>query len=97
MMLEHALLRIKDGQEKAFEESMAQALVFIESAPDCQGAEVRRQEEDPSRYLLLVRWTSVEAHMAFRETDLYEQWRLLTHHFYADPISVTHFHDPLSS
>jgi heme-degrading monooxygenase HmoA len=96
MMLEHALLRIKEGQEEAFEDSMARALVIIDSATDCHGAEVRRQEEDPSLYLLLVRWTSVEAHMAFRETDLYEQWRQLTHHFYADPLSVTHFHEPLS-
>jgi heme-degrading monooxygenase HmoA len=96
MMLEHALLRILDGQEKEFERSMLEALAIIESAPDCHGAEVRRQDEDSSIYLLLVRWTSVEAHMAFRETDLYERWRLLTHHFYADPISVTHFYDPLS-
>jgi quinol monooxygenase YgiN len=96
MMLEHALVRIKPNQEKAFEDSMARALPIIESAPDCHGAEVRRQEEDPSLYLLLVRWTSVQAHLAFRETNLYEQWRQLTHHFYADLISVTHFHDPLS-
>jgi heme-degrading monooxygenase HmoA len=96
MMLEHAMLRIKDGQEAAFELSMAQALPIIESVPNCHGAEVRRQHEDPSIYLLLVRWTSVEAHMAFRETDLYEQWRQLTHHFYAELISVTHFNEPLS-
>jgi heme-degrading monooxygenase HmoA len=96
MMLEHALLKVRAGQEQEFERSMAEALPLIESAPDCHGAEVRRQDEDGSVYLLLVRWTSVPAHLQFRATPLFEQWRALTHHFYVDPPSVTHFHDPLA-
>jgi heme-degrading monooxygenase HmoA len=96
MMTEHALLAVTPGEESAFEASMAQALPIIESADDCFGAEVRRQAEDPSIYLLLVRWTSVEAHLAFRETELFAQWRALTHHFYREAPTVTHFHEPIS-
>jgi heme-degrading monooxygenase HmoA len=96
MMLEHALLMVNAGQEDEFERSMAVALPIIESAPDCHGAEVRRQEENGSIYLLLVRWTSVATHEAFRASPLYEQWRQLTHHFYSEPVSVTHFNEPLS-
>lgn len=95
MMLEHALLHIREGEESAFETSMREALPIIESAAECLGAEVRRQEEDESIYLLLVKWTSVEAHMAFRETSLFLSWRSLTHHFYRQAPSVTHFHEPL--
>jgi heme-degrading monooxygenase HmoA len=95
-MLEHALLKVRAGEEGDFERSMAEALPVVESAPDCHGAEVRRQDEDGSVYLLLVRWTSVEAHIAFRTTPLFDRWRALTHHFYVEPPSVTHFHDPLS-
>jgi heme-degrading monooxygenase HmoA len=97
MMLEHALLPVKEGEEADFEASMREALSIIESAPECFGAEVRRQAEDGSIYLLLVRWGSIEAHLAFRETELYNSWRALTHHFYREAISVTHFHEPLSS
>jgi heme-degrading monooxygenase HmoA len=97
MMLEHALLPVKEGEEADFEASMREALPIIESAPECFGAEVRRQAEDGSIYLLLVRWGSIEAHLAFRETELYNSWRALTHHFYREAISVTHFHEPLSS
>ena len=97
MMLEHALLSVLPGREGEFEASMRTALPIITSAPDCFGAEVRRQHEDPSVYLLLVRWSTVEAHMAFRDTDLFEQWRLLTHPFYAEKPTVTHFHDPLDN
>ena len=95
MMLEHALLYVKDGEEDEFEASMRTALPIIESAEGCGGAEVRRQAENDSIYLLLVRWTSIDAHMAFRETDLFVSWRALTHPFYARTIDVTHFHDPL--
>jgi len=93
--LEHALLQVTPGRETEFEASMREALPIIESAPGCHGAEVRRQSEDASVYLLLVNWSSIEAHMAFRETELFQRWRSLTHPFYVDPPTVTHFHAPL--
>lgn len=96
MMLEHALLVIAPGRETKFESSMAIALPIIESAPGCHGAEVRRQEENASVYLLLVRWSSLEAHMEFRASALFARWRELTHPFYAVPPVVTHFHDPFA-
>jgi heme-degrading monooxygenase HmoA len=96
MMLEHALLAVTPGEESAFEASMGEALPIIDSAEGCFGAEVRRQAEDDSIYLLLVRWASIEAHLAFRETELFASWRALTHHFYREPPSVTHFHEPLA-
>lgn len=95
MMYEHALLEITSGREADFEASMRRALPIIESAPHCHGAVVRRQAEDPSVYLLMVTWDSVEDHLAFRETPLFLEWRALTHPFYAQAPSVTHFHEPL--
>jgi len=94
-MLEHALLTVRPGSESDFEAAMREALPIIEGADECHGAEVRRQVEDASTYLLLVRWTSVEAHMAFRATARYEAWRALTHHFYVGTLSVTHFFEPI--
>ncbi|HSN02209.1 MAG TPA: antibiotic biosynthesis monooxygenase family protein [Acidimicrobiales bacterium] len=91
MILEHALLRVSIGAAENFEASMARALPIIESAPGCHGGELRRQVEDPSIFLLLVRWESVEAHLAFRASDLFESWRTLTHPWYVEAPSVTHF------
>ena len=95
MIVEHALLLVTPGREEEFEASMATALPIIESAPNCFGAEVRRQHENESVYLLLIRWKSVEAHLAFRATPLFAQWRERTHPFYAQPPSVTHFNEPI--
>jgi len=95
VIIEHAHLRVTPGREEEFEASMVRALPIIESAPGCHGAEVRRQVEDPSTYLLVVRWDSVPVHQGFRATELYERWRALTHVFYAVPPTVTHFDEPL--
>ncbi len=95
-MLEHALLHISAGRESEFEASIRKALPIIEEADGCHGAQVRRQDEDPSIFLLLVTWTSIEAHMTFRTTPQFNEWRSLTHTFYAEAPSVTHFHEPLS-
>ena len=96
MIIEHAALRVTAGREGEYEGVIRAALPIIESAPDCFGAELRRQDEDGTVYLLIIKWSSVAAHMAFRETPLFEQWRTLTHHFYSEPPVVTHFHGPLS-
>ncbi len=96
MIIEHALLHIREGQADAYRDAVRDALRIIESAPACHGADVRVQHEDPSVFLLTVRWESVEAHLAFRATPLFEQWRAATHPFYREPPEVTHFSDPLA-
>jgi heme-degrading monooxygenase HmoA len=96
VILEHALLSVRVGEEAAFEESMREALPLIESAEGCFGAEVRPQVEDDSIYLLLVRWSSIDAHRTFRESEIFTRWRSLTHRFYKVTPSVTHFREPLA-
>ena len=96
MIIEHALLSVTPGRAAEFEASIATSLPIIESAPACFGAEVRRQHENESVYLLLIRWESVAAHMAFRASPLFAQWREWTHPFYAEPPSVTHFNEPIT-
>ncbi len=96
MIIEHALLRVGEDRGDAFAAAVRAAFPLIESAPGCHGAEVRVQHEDPSIYLLIVQWDSVQAHQAFRASALYERWRAATHHFYAVPPEVTHFLAPLA-
>ena len=96
MILEHALLQVTPGREDEFAAAMARALPLIESAPGCAGATVQVQVENPSIFLLLVSWASVEAHVTdFRSSALFEQWRQLTHSFYVTSPTVTHFTPPL--
>jgi heme-degrading monooxygenase HmoA len=94
-MLEHALLAVTPGREEEFEASARLALPLLDTAEGCFGGEIRRQEEDGSVYLLLIRWESIAAHMAWRETDDFPKWRALTWPFYREGPSVTHFHEPI--
>lgn len=96
MILEHAVLSVIPARTADFEANLRDALPLIESAPGCHGAEVRRQVEDPSTYLLLVRWDSVDAHMAFRASDRFPRWKELTHPFYDPFPTVTHFTEPVT-
>ncbi|HMT40431.1 MAG TPA: antibiotic biosynthesis monooxygenase [Sphingorhabdus sp.] len=96
MIIEHALLQVRPGEEAAFELAMANAKPLINASPGFQGIEVRPAAEKPGLYLLLVRWDSIADHRdGFRNSDRYQQWRALLHPFYDPMPSVDYFEDPL--
>lgn len=92
MILEAAVLPVIAGQEAAFEAAFREASPIVASMPGYLGHELQRCIEAPSRYLLLVRWETLEAHtVGFRSSPEYQRWRALLHHFY-DPFPVVeHF------
>lgn len=96
MIIEHALLQIRDGEGAAFEAAMARAGPLIAASPGFAGIEVRPAIEHKGLYLLLVRWESVAAHRdGFRKSDRYQEWRDLLHRFYDPMPSVAYFGDSL--
>jgi heme-degrading monooxygenase HmoA len=98
MILEHAILDVKPGLAAEFEAAMAEALPLISASPGFGGIEVRRCVESPDRYVLLVKWESVEAHdPGFRGSDRYPRWKELLHRFY-DPFPVVeHYGEPVAA
>ncbi|WP_205473252.1 antibiotic biosynthesis monooxygenase [Nocardioides sp. SYSU D00038] len=94
-VLEHALLQVRPGREDEFAAAFAQARELIAASEGFLFVEVRRCLEQPSLFLLLVGWTSVEAHeQGFRGSERYEEWRRLLHHFY-DPFPVVQHFAPV--
>lgn len=92
MILEVANLQIVPGQEAEFEAAFAKAQSIISAMPGYISHELQRCLEDSSRYVLLVRWTTLEAHtVGFRTSVQYQQWRTLLHHFYDPFPEVLHF------
>jgi heme-degrading monooxygenase HmoA len=88
LITEHAILQVKPGQHTAFELAMRQAAPLIAASEGFLGLDVLPCVETPGRYLLLVRWTSVEAHeQGFRGSERYQQWKALLHGFY-DPFPL---------
>ena len=92
MIVEHALLRVRDGQAADFETAMRQAVPLIAASPGFRNIEVRPALEVPGFYLLRVTWDSVESHRdGFRRSDRYQQWRTMLHHFYEPMPEVSYF------
>jgi heme-degrading monooxygenase HmoA len=92
MVLEHAVLHVIAGQEDAFLEAMAEAKMLIARTEGFLGLEVSQCIEDPSTFLLLVEWETIEDHMEnFREGPDFPAWRAALHHFYDPAPVVQHF------
>ncbi len=91
-VLEVVQLSVKSGQELAFERAFAEAQAIISGTPGYLGHELGRCLESPSSYLLLVRWSSIEAHeQGFRQSQGYLEWKRLLHHFYDPFPTVVHY------
>ena len=92
MILEAALLQVRSGSEREFEEAFRQASPIIASMPGYLGHELQRCLEVPGKYLLLVRWERLDDHtVGFRGSPRYQEWRALLHHFYDPFPTVEHF------
>jgi heme-degrading monooxygenase HmoA len=92
MILELALLDVRPGQGDAFEAAFDEAQRIIAAMPGYLGHELHACIEAENRYLLLVRWESVEAHTrGFRGSPEYERWKALLHHFYDPFPTVEHY------
>ncbi|WP_151735764.1 antibiotic biosynthesis monooxygenase family protein ['Paenibacillus yunnanensis' Narsing Rao et al. 2020] len=94
MILEAAMLQVKAGLTAEFENSFRAASPLISSIEGYLGHELKRCVEDDHKYLLLVRWRSLEDHtVGFRESPQYQEWKALLHHYYSPFPVVEHFTD----
>ncbi len=92
MILEVAILDIKPRQEQEFEAAFGEAQVIIASMDGYISHQLQKCVEKSSRYLLLVNWQTLEAHnIGFRQSEQYQEWRKLLHHFYEPFPEVEHY------
>lgn len=91
-VLEVAILDVIPGREDSFEAAFGQAQAIISSMPGYLGHELQRCLETTNRYVLLVRWETLEDHtVGFRESSRYQEWKTLLHHFYDPFPMVEHY------
>jgi heme-degrading monooxygenase HmoA len=96
VILEIAQLQVAPERQAEFEAAFAEAQPIIASMPGYLGHELQRCLERAGHYMLLVRWTSVEAHeVGFRQSAGYQRWRQLLHHFY-DPFPTVLHYEPVA-
>lgn len=92
MILEAAMLHVKHGLESDFEAAFKKASSIISSSNGYLSHELHKCIEVPGKYLLLVRWETLESHtINFRGSSEYQDWKKLLHHFYKPFPTVEHF------
>ncbi|MBD2019029.1 antibiotic biosynthesis monooxygenase [Leptolyngbya sp. FACHB-36] len=92
MILEVAILDVKPGQAIEFEAAFKVASAIISAMSGYRSHELHRCLETANRYILLVRWQTLEDHtIGFRQSPQYQEWRRLLHHFYEPFPTVEHY------
>lgn len=91
-ILEVAILDVKPGLASEFETAFKTASAIIATMPGYISHELQRCLETANRYILLVRWQTLEDHtVGFRQSSQYQEWRSLLHHFYEPFPVVEHY------
>jgi heme-degrading monooxygenase HmoA len=91
MVLEVALMDVTSAE--AFAAAYAEAKQHLAGAEGLQSIRMTHGIESPNRFVLLVEWSDLAAHDAFRKSQAFKDWRgLLGPHFDRMP-RVEHFND----
>jgi len=92
MILEVAILDVRPGQRADFEAAFLQASIIISAVRGYISHELLHCVESADRYILLVRWDTLEDHTeGFRSSAEYKEWKALLHHFYDPHPVVEHY------
>ena len=90
-VLELATVDIKPGMNAEFEQNLEKAQAVISQSKGYLGHDFKKCIEQQNRYVLLIRWESIEAHtIGFRESELFKEWRGLIGPFLENPPVVLH-------
>jgi len=96
MILEKAVLHIKPGLSEQFEKTFKEAQKIIASMNGFISVDLLLCSEEKETYLLLVAWETIEDHeIGFRQSQEYQEWKRLLHHFYEPFPVVQHFRSVL--
>ena len=92
MITEIAILNIKKDQAALFETAFDKAQAIISLMNGYIEHEILKCLEETDKYLLIVRWQTLEDHTkGFRKSDQYNEWKKLLHHFYNPFPNVEHY------
>jgi len=92
MILEVAVLNIKEGLSNEFESNFQKAQRIISSMKGYISHELKKCVEKEDKYILLVNWETIEDHeLGFRKSNEYQEWKGLLHHFYEPFPTVEHY------
>jgi heme-degrading monooxygenase HmoA len=92
MILEVAILNVIDDKLKQFEIDFVTAGQYISSTRGYIKHSLNKCIEHENKYILLVEWDALEDHtIGFRQSEQYQHWKQLLHHYYDPFPTVEHY------
>lgn len=93
MVIERAEFQVVAGRGAEFEAALVHgARTLLSRARGMRGWWVERCVEQPERFVLRVRWDTIEDHMVgYRQSPLSPEFKALVAPFFAQPPEVVHF------
>ena len=92
MILEVAILKIKQGLSNEFETAFNKAENIITLMSGYISHQLKKCIEEDNKYILLVNWETLEDHeIGFRQSQEYQKWKQLLHHYYEPFPTVEHY------
>jgi heme-degrading monooxygenase HmoA len=78
MLVERSELMIKDGLEDDFVATMSErGITLLSGVPGVNSVQLGRGVENPAKFMLLVEWTAMSAHTAFKSNPVYPEFSQL--------------------
>lgn len=93
MIVEFADMRVDPKHQTEFIEILRRGVELVLSeAQGYKSHEIISSLETPGKYVLIVRWDTVEDHtVRFRESTAFGVWRSMVGPFFITPPAVEHF------
>lgn len=92
MILEVAILNVIEGKESQFENDFKIAGKYISAIDGYLKHTLKKCVEQKNKYILLVEWNTLEDHtIGFRESEQYQEWKKMLHHYYDPFPTVEHY------
>jgi heme-degrading monooxygenase HmoA len=96
LVVQHCILRIRQGASDGFEAALREAVPLIAASPGFRGIEVRPACETVGYYLLRVFWDDIASHRdGFQKSERFQQVRAMLLPFYEPWPDVSYFGEPI--
>jgi heme-degrading monooxygenase HmoA len=95
MILEIAILNVKKERQHNFEKDFTLASEYISSMEGYIGHSLKKCLEEENKYALFVEWETLKSHEeGFRNSEEYQKWKTLLHHYY-DPFPLVEHYETI--
>ncbi len=89
--IEIAEVSSSDGRGDDLEAAMNATIELIAAQPGVSRCAAIRGIEEPSAFVFLIEWDSVEAHMAFRDSAAFGRYQALVEGLIAGDTRIAHY------